>query len=178
MAAKKDCLNCGDQFIGRANAAYCSPACKQRAHRSKGGNRNAKTVTVTAAEPVVAAALGGVVEHSGEALSVLAALDAELAAASRRRGLVKPMKWSAAEATLRDMLANAIDRKVVLHASWMATTDDHLRVKLSAEIRLLEASVARYLGQIKTDLPADLSTTSSKAQRAANTRWERDRARS
>lgn len=126
----------------------------------------------------MAAALGGVVEHSGEALSVLAALDAELAAASRRRGLVKPMKWSAAEATLRDMLANAIDRKVVLHASWMATTDDHLRVKLSAEIRLLEASVARYLGQIKTDLPADLSTTSSKAQRAANTRWERDRARS
>jgi hypothetical protein len=62
---------------------------------------------------------------------VLAALDAELAAASRQRGLVKPMKWSAAEATLRDMLANAIDRKVVLHASWMRATDDHFRVKLS-----------------------------------------------
>ncbi|WP_162269038.1 hypothetical protein [Mycolicibacterium neoaurum] len=88
------------------------------------------------------------------------------------------MRWSTAEATVLELLADAIDRKVVLQASWRKTTDDNLRVKLSAEIRLLETAVARYIGQIKTDLPADPSLTTTKAQRAAETRWERDRARS
>ena len=182
MAAKKTCLVCGNDFVGRSDATTCSPACRQRARRGKSATKCDTAVTDPAPAKrkrwpsVVPAAQSSV--HSAEALAVLAGLDAELEANSRRRGLVKPMKWSTAEATLREMLANAIDRKVVLHVSWLKATDDSLRLKLSAEIRLLEASVARYVGQIKTDLPADPSLTTTKAQRAANTRWDRDRARS
>lgn len=49
-------------------------------------------------------------------------------------------------------------------------------MKLSTELRLLEQSVARLLRQVKTDLPAAPSATTLKARRAANMRWERERA--
>ena len=49
------------------------------------------------------------------------------------------------------------------------------RLKISAEVRLLEQVVARLVQQVKTDVaPAD-SRTTVKARRAANRRWERDR---
>ena len=108
---------------------------------------------------------------------MLAGLDAELAASSRRRGLLRPMRWSTAEAVLRSMIADQIDRKVELQRRWISAADDQLRVKLSAEIRLLEAAVAGKLAQIKTDLPAPPSRTSEKARQAQNTRWEQERAR-
>lgn len=182
MAAKKSCLNCGNGFIGRADASYCSPTCRQRARRSRGGAKCDTPVTDTAPAPrarrrpattTAAPSTGsdpGV--HSAEAQAVLAGLDAELASNSRRLGLARPLKWSTAEEALRAMIADQIDRKVELQRRWHASTDDHARVKLSAEIRLLEGSAARLLAQVKTDLPAPASLTSVKAKRAANTRWK------
>jgi hypothetical protein len=54
-----------------------------------------------------------------------------------------------------------------------STTSMKLRVKLSAEIRLLEGSLARLLKQIKTDVPEADSRTTVKARRVARARWDR-----
>lgn len=43
----RTCEQCGDPFEGRADASYCSPACKQRAYRDRrdGTARNTPVVT-------------------------------------------------------------------------------------------------------------------------------------
>jgi hypothetical protein len=46
-------------------------------------------------------------------------------------------------------------------------------VKLSAELRLLEASVGRLLRPVNVDMPAPASLRTQKAQRAARARWDR-----
>jgi hypothetical protein len=48
------------------------------------------------------------------------------------------------------------------------------RVKLSAELRLLEGSLARLLKQVKTDVPAPESQVTIQARRAAMKRWHPD----
>jgi hypothetical protein len=53
----------------------------------------------------------------------------------------------------------------------VASDDDKVRVKMSAELRLLETSLARLLKSVSTDLPAEPSLRSQKAARAANARW-------
>jgi len=49
-----------------------------------------------------------------------------------------------------------------------------MRLKVSAELRPLEAQVARLLKQVRTDMPAPPSRKSMKASKAARTRWNRD----
>jgi hypothetical protein len=49
------------------------------------------------------------------------------------------------------------------------------RLKISAEVRLLEGLAARLVQLVKTDMAVSESTTTMKARRAANRRWERDR---
>ncbi len=98
-AGRRTCSSCGTGFIGRASASYCSPACKQKAHRSrKGANRNAGAVTVTVA------AADGMATHSAEAVGLLAELDAELAEKSAELGLLDPLVWSAAEGAVREAI--------------------------------------------------------------------------
>jgi hypothetical protein len=46
-------------------------------------------------------------------------------------------------------------------------------VKLSAELRLLESSIARLMKQVDMDMPVQQSPTSRKASKAARTRWNR-----
>jgi len=53
-------------------------------------------------------------------------------------------------------------------------TDLKTRLKVSAEVRLLEGLAARLVRQIKTDLAMPESMTTVKARRAANRRWDRD----
>ena len=48
------------------------------------------------------------------------------------------------------------------------------RVKLSAELRLLEGSLARLLKQVKTDVPAPKSQVTIKARHAEMKRWHPD----
>jgi hypothetical protein len=164
-SGKRTCASCGNGYIGGARASYCSPACKQRAHRSrKGAKGNARGVTVAAATPGAAGA------HSPEAVALLAELDAELAENSAAHGLLEPLVFSAAERALLVSIARNVDRTVDLWARYHASDDDSARAKLSAELRLLETSLKGLLGAVKTDLPAPKS---ARAVHAAETRWRR-----
>lgn len=101
-------------------------------------------------------------------------LDKELAQAGQRTG--QQLVWSAAEEAILGLISDQIDRKTAILAAWEAETDPRVGCKLSAEARLLEQSIARLLKQVKTDLPAHDGPTTIKARRAANARWERQRA--
>jgi len=111
--------------------------------------------------------------RSAESRKVLAALDAELAAASDRRG--QRMVWTAAETAVLALISSTIDRKVWLRRAWSRTDDVKLRLKLSAELRLVETSLARLLKHVTPDVPAPPSLQTVKARKAANARWHRDR---
>lgn len=100
-----------------------------------------------------------------------AELDKELAAAGAARG--ETLTWSAAEVAVLELICDEIDRKSALLGDYEAAEDAKARVRLSAEARLLEGSIARLLRQIKTDIPEAPSRTTVKAQHAANTRWSR-----
>jgi hypothetical protein len=179
MAAKKSCLKCGNGFIGRANASYCSPGCRLRAHRGKGAGETVTGETVSPAQrrrPRRGTTSTDTSEtavdrpHSAEALALKASLVAELAESSQDRG--EDLEWSAAEQAALDMAMCAIDRKVDLYARYLASDDDKVRVKLSGEIRLLEASVDRLLKRVPTDVPDPPTRVSQKASHAAKVRWQ------
>ena len=115
------------------------------------------------------------VERSVEALNVLRDLDSELAAVSERTG--RSLVWTSADKALLSLIADTVDRKVDLTVLYDATPDITPRVKLSAEIRLLEGSLARLLRQIKADVPEvhhqqePSYVRSARASRAAKARW-------
>ena len=161
-AAKKQCASCGEGFIGRSNAAYCSPTCRQRAHRGQGAQKRDTKRDVSRLPAA----------HCAEAVALLDELDAELADNSAERGELEPLVWSAAEQAVREAIACTVDRKVDLWARYHTSDDDRMRVKLSGELRLLETSLARLLKPVSTDLPAAPSLRSEKASRAANRRWQ------
>jgi hypothetical protein len=95
-----------------------------------------------------------------------------LALVGQERG--ETLEWSPQERFQLDSLAAEIDRTVDLAAMYDACGDDvKLRVKLSAELRLLRQSTARMIREIKTELPERPSPTTRKARRAANARWRR-----
>jgi hypothetical protein len=71
-----------------------------------------------------------------------------------------------------------VDRRVELSAAYAKSrTPMAMKIKLATEIRLTEQSIARLYKQVSTDLPAPMNPTSLKAQRAANSRWDRERMR-
>ena len=89
-------------------------------------------------------------ERSVEALNVLRELDSELAAVSERAG--RSLVWTAGDRAVLELIADTIDRKVDLSVLYDATPDITPRVKLSAEIRLLEGSLARLVKMVHTDV--------------------------
>ena len=145
-AAMKQCSSCGNDFRGGSRAAYCSATCRQRARRARIGRNRDKGDT----PPVTVATATGV--RSAQARAVLDGLDAELAANAEQLG--QQLEWSAAERAIRDLIADTVDRRTDLLRLYRATDDGALMVKLSAELRLLETSLARLLKQVKTELPA------------------------
>jgi hypothetical protein len=160
-AGKRTCASCEKGFIGRSNARFCSPACKQRAHRSRKGSPEPR---VTVMRPAV----GG---HCAEALAFLAELDAELA--EKATALGSELVWSAAERVNRESAACVIDRLVQLTSASAACDDDKAWLKFSAERRLLEMSLLRLVKALSTDLPVQPSIRSRKAAKAAEARWRR-----
>jgi predicted unusual protein kinase regulating ubiquinone biosynthesis (AarF/ABC1/UbiB family) len=108
---------------------------------------------------------------SPEARRVLRELDKELAAAGVQQG--RNLVWSAQESTILGQISSILDRKHDFLAVYEQSDDTKLRLKLSAEVRLLEQAAARLVKEIKTDLPPALSYTSTKAKKAADTRWNR-----
>lgn len=112
--------------------------------------------------------------HCREALRVRRELDGELADAAERTG--QDLMWTAADRIILNLIMATIDRKVDLTRCYAATQDTKSRVKVSGELRLVETNLARLIKQVKTDVPAPMSITSLKAQRAAAIRWDRVRA--
>jgi hypothetical protein len=117
------------------------------------------------------------VAKSEEAQRVLSALDAELTAAAKQAG--RDLVWSAAERETLDLIASQIDRKVELAQRYAEADQVRVKIALATEVRLTEVSVARLLKLITTEVPEEppLSATSMKARRAAQSRWDRERAR-
>lgn len=115
-----------------------------------------------------------VVKHSAATRKVLRALENELEASAVRVG--QKLSWTAAEQAILDLICAEIDRKTDLSAAYEVCRDDpKVRVKLSAELRLIEASIARLLKSISTEPPASRSLRSEKAARAVRVRWDRSR---
>ena len=176
---RRKCETCGDGYLGTARSKYCKPACRQKAARGRrptktadrNAKRNAKTVTVPAAAAHRERAQNAHPAHCAEAMAVLDGLDVELAASAKRAG--RPMGWSTADTTLRELIASTIDRRTGLQRLYEAATDPALALRLSAELRLLEASIARLLKQVKIAMPAAQSKKSQKASQAAHARWDR-----
>lgn len=110
---------------------------------------------------------------SRAAQRLLAALDAELEAASKAAGA--DLIWSAAEEQIRELLADAVDRRDELNRRYKSIEMLSLRLKVAAEIRLLDAAIPKLLAQLSTEVPAPQSITSQKASKAANARWTRER---
>jgi hypothetical protein len=104
------------------------------------------------------------------------ALNAELEESGKTTG--QKLVWSAVEQATLKAIASVVDRKCDLTRDYRKATGASARVAISAELRLLENHLARLLKQISTDAPAQTSNTFLKAQRAANTRWEREGAKS
>jgi hypothetical protein len=65
----KTCTECGTEFHARADAAYCSTACRQRAYRHRNANRNVPSA-VGAGVPV-AATIGSLISESDRITSEL-----------------------------------------------------------------------------------------------------------
>src|ERR1700754_3865844 len=76
--------------------------------------------------------------HSSEARRVRRELDKELAATAAATG--RNLVWSAADHQVLELISAAIGRKVDLSQDYAATQEPKTRVKLSAEIRLIEST--------------------------------------
>jgi hypothetical protein len=118
--------------------------------------------------------LGDMGTHSPEAVALLAQLDEDLQKSSKRTG--KTLVWTTADRQVIDLIASTVDRRADLHRLYSSLADDDIktRIKLSAELRLIESSLARLMKMVSTEVPAPMSLRSVKAQRAANVRWARD----
>jgi hypothetical protein len=110
---------------------------------------------------------------SAAARQLLRALDEELGSASRSTG--RELVWSAAEEQVRELLADSVDRRVELNGRYKSVEMVSLKLKIAAEIRLLDASITRLLAQLSTEVPEPMSITSQKAQKASRARWDRER---
>lgn len=104
---------------------------------------------------------------------LLAALDAELEAASKAAGA--DLIWSAAEEQIRELLADAVDRRDELNRRYKSIEMLSLRLKVASEIRLLDATIPKLLAQLSTEIEQPMSVVSQKASKAANARWTRER---
>src|SRR5262245_57833026 len=104
-AAERTCATCGNGFVGRAGARFCSSRCRQRARRSRAGGK-CDSAVVTVVPRLVGGPGAGTADsaagsaHCAEAVAVLSGLDAELAENSEELG--QQLAWSAAERRLRE----------------------------------------------------------------------------
>lgn len=65
----KTCTECGTEFHARADAAYCSTACRHRAYRHRNANRNVPSAV--GAGVTVAATIGSLISESDRITSEL-----------------------------------------------------------------------------------------------------------
>lgn len=113
----------------------------------------------------------GDARRSAEAVRVLAELDAELDANSKRTD--RNMGWTAVDRQMLSLIADHVDRQVELQAMYEACEQTRTKLAIATELRLVQSAIARLLKQIDADPaePAPMSVRSRKAQKAANSRW-------
>jgi hypothetical protein len=107
--------------------------------------------------------------------------DSQLAAVNDATG--RDLRWTPTESQLIEQVLDAIDRKTVLQQDWNNADDPDSRVRISAEMRLLDAHAERVLRRIVVPTPEPAkpqsgrprSSTSRKAAAAAESRWNRER---
>lgn len=109
--------------------------------------------------------------HSAEARKVLRDLDKQLAASSEQSG--RTLAWNAQERAILSQISSILDRKADFLELYQATEDVKAKLKISAEIRLLEQAAARLIRGITTEIPQPPSLQTIKARRAARARWDR-----
>jgi len=109
--------------------------------------------------------------HCAEARRVRRELDVQLAATAAASG--RHLVWTPQDRVILGLIASSIDRKCDLQRDYSAASEPKIRVKVSAELRLLEAAVGRLIKQVKTDSPVPMSRRSQKAQQAALVRWSK-----
>jgi hypothetical protein len=119
--------------------------------------------------------------HTSEAPKLRKQLDDQLATLNRQTG--RNQVWAATELAVLDMIVSQTDRKVELEKLYESTDDASEKVKISAEVRLLDAATERMLRKLNEAMPKPQATgsrRSEKARAAANSRWQmedrRDRA--
>ena len=103
---------------------------------------------------------------------------AEMAAGERLRArmdqaLAQGLEWSEHELELLDAAARCADRREELEVRWSVAEDDAVRVKLSAEIRLLDKAQNDYLARVNPT--GEERPRSLRHQAAARARWDRAR---
>ncbi len=108
---------------------------------------------------------------SSEARRTLRDLDKHLAASSERSG--RTLAWNAQERAMLAQISSILDRKAEFLELYEAAEDVKAKLKISAEIRLLEQAAARLIRGIETDIPEPASLRTIKARRAARVRWDR-----
>jgi hypothetical protein len=114
------------------------------------------------------------VAHCAETRRVRRELDKELVETGARSG--RSLLWTAADREVLTLIASAIDRKCDLQRDYSAAKDPKTRVKISAELRLIETAVARLLKQVHTDTSAPESQRTIQARAAVMRRWHPDAA--
>jgi hypothetical protein len=110
--------------------------------------------------------------HCYESRRVRRELDKRLAETGAATG--RDLVWTPQELVVLSLIQATIDRKVEMTRDYAAAVDAKMRLKFSAELRLVEAQLARLVKQIKTDVPQPMSRRSQKAQQAAFKRWGSD----
>ena len=86
-------------------------------------------------------------------------MDAELAAG---------MEWTGAELELLDAAGRAADRRGELQALWAGAEEATVKVRLSAEIRMLDKEIRECLARLA---PSGEPVKSERHTRAARSRW-------
>lgn len=109
--------------------------------------------------------------HSAESRRIRRELDKELSAAGQRSG--QTLVWSAAEKAILNRISDTVDHIADLTIDYRDAADAKTRVKISTELRLLDASLVRLLKQIKTDVPSAESRITVKNRAAARARWDK-----
>jgi hypothetical protein len=111
-------------------------------------------------------------DRSVEAVKLASDLNAELAAYGLSKGV--ELSWSVPERATISLIQDQVDRKVELTAAY-DVADDKKRLRLAAEIRLIEGSIGRLLKLVNTQprMPSTepVSRASARGRRAANIRW-------
>jgi hypothetical protein len=116
--------------------------------------------------------------RSNAAKRIRRELDRMLADTATRTG--QSLQWDQADDKLLAMLQDHVDREVMLTKLLDTADSVRQRIELATELRLTQGAITRLLKEIRASMPAEhppMSATSLKAQRAAQSRWHRERLR-